>query len=249
MYRKVDDGQLEYLGATKSTSYLDSKCHNIWNFYFVFAYLHSDGALIRSRASQYTYCKPTTQDAIPAVQNLQASPLDYQTIQLSWSPVEGVDGYAIYRKTADGRLEYVYITPNTRYTDTEAVRDEYNFYFVFAYRRSETGEFTMGPASKYAFAKPGLPHVTGLRARRSGHTPTIYWNRVNEADGYIIFRMIEDKAGLEYMYLVDKNCLQWTDQNAVRGKINFYFVVPFKIIDGEMVISKPRPYTYSVVPQ
>ncbi|HHX36674.1 MAG TPA: hypothetical protein GX717_01675 [Clostridiaceae bacterium] len=77
---------------------------------------------------------------------------------------------------------------------------------------------------------------------------TVRWNNARGADGYVIFRKAAGETRLIYMYTVGKERLHWTDLNLVKGKVNFYFVVPYVNVGGEMVISPVKPYTYTVVP-
>ncbi|MGI6077367.1 MAG: hypothetical protein ACOYCB_04285 [Fastidiosipilaceae bacterium] len=251
IFRKIDRGQLEYVYMVDEPYYVDRNAKNdTWNYYFIFSYIQrQDGSWLISPASQYAYAKPLSDDKIPQVQNLKATPLGLHTVHLKWTPVKDVDGYAIFRKTATGKLEYVYVTPNSSYTDTNAISDEYNFYFVFAYRRAKSGQLVLGAVSQYAYAKPSLPDVTRLRTNLGDRGVTVRWNRVTEADGYVIYRKVDGEKNLTYMYTVGKDRQHWTDLNPARGSVNFYFVTPYVKINGKMIINPVKPYTYAVVPE
>ena len=89
--------------------------------------------------------------------------------------------------------------------------------------------------------------MTGLRAATAGNQVKVSWNAVNGADGYVIYRKIDKEKTLQYMYIVGKEVRTWTDVKPVKGKTNFYFVVPYSMVNGNRVIKSPKPYAYAVV--
>ncbi|HHX36676.1 MAG TPA: hypothetical protein GX717_01685 [Clostridiaceae bacterium] len=251
VYRKTTEEPLTLCAVVSEPCCLDRNARSDEaNFYFIFTYRkRSDGSLQISQPSSYVYCIPTPRDTIKTVQNVQARAVGLNSVHLSWDPVDNVDGYMIFRKLANGGLEYVYLTPNTRFTDLQAYRDQYNFYFIFGYRTSWGGKHIIASPSHYVYARPGLADVTHLTAAQKNYRVVLTWQNVPFADGYAIYRKEEGQTTLEYMYIVEANHTRWTDVNPIRGKVNYYFVTPYFKEGDTMHIKPVNPYTYSIVPK
>ena len=251
VYRKNKDEPLTLCAAVKEPYCLDENASvDEANFYFIFTYRkRSDGSLQISQPSSYVYCIPTSRDTIKTVQNVQARAVGLNSVHLSWDSVDNVDGYMIFRKLANGELEYVYLTPNTRFTDLQAYRDQYNFYFIFGYRTSWGGKHITASPSHYVYARPGLADVKHLTAAQKNNRVVLTWQSVPFADGYVIYRKEDGQTTLDYMYMIDANHTRWTDVNPIRGKVNYYFVTPYFKEGDTMHIKPVKPYTYSIVPK
>lgn len=115
-------------------------------------------------ASSYefkVYGEPAQKEMVPSPPtNLTAKATGVGAIELSWSSVEKVEGYNIYRSnTEEG--EYVRLNSEalslTTYTDTDLAASKTYFYIVKAINAA--GESI---PSDVAYAKTDAPHVTGI---------------------------------------------------------------------------------------
>ena len=64
---------------------------------------------------------------------------------------------------------------------------------------------------------------------------TIGWNRIPEADGYIIYRQIGSQGQFSYRYMVTGTTFK--DTTASASEYNFYRVYPYYIDDGSRITS------------
>ena len=163
---------------------------------------------------------------LTAVTNFNTQIMGANLVKLSWNAVKGADGYIIYRKIADGKFEYRYMVSNTTYTDTTAQTGEYNFYRVYPYK-NVNGKRVLGPSNEYKYVKPAPLGVKNLKAQATGTTSIkLTWNAEKDADGYIIYRKIEDTT-------------------AKTGEYNFYRVYPYKNVKGKRVLGPSNEYKYA----
>ena len=88
--------------------------------------------------------------------------------------------------------------------------------------------------------------VSNLKAESVGTTSNkLTWNAVKGADGYIIYRQ-DSKKNYGYRYMVKGSAnTTYTDTTAETGKYNFYWVYPYKEVNGKRIIGKVKKYTYA----
>ena len=177
-----------------------------------------------------------------SVKNLKAEVKGIKTVKLMWSAVGNADGYIIYRRIGNGKFTYRYMVSETTYTDTTAKTGEINFYRVYAYK-NVNGKRVLSEAGNYDYAKPAPVAVTTLNAKATGiNTVKLTWNKVADADGYIIYRRIGN-GQFTYRYMVSGTT--YTDTTAQTGEINFYRVYSYKNVNGKRVLSAAGNYKYA----
>ena len=138
---------------------------------------------------------------LAAVANLKAVPAGKNRVQLSWDKSPGAEEYIIYRQVGKGSFSYRYITKNLTYLDTTASGLDYNFYRVYPCYNNAEGKRVVGPSTSYVFAKAALTAVSNLKAVSAGKKQVrLTWNKVNGAEGYIIYRQI-GKSTFSYRYI------------------------------------------------
>lgn len=178
-----------------------------------------------------------------AVAGLIAQASGRQTVKLSWQKTDGAQIYIIYRRIGNGKFEYLYMTSNLNWTDTKASGIEYNFYRVYAGYYGTDGKLRFGEAGNYVYAKPTLPKTQGMKAEEAGKNKVkLTWNKVNGADGYIIYRKVgSGKAA----YLAQTTNLSFTDVRASDEEYNFYWVYPYYMENGRRVMGSSGAYVYA----
>ena len=138
------------LGWTTSAAYLDQKASlTEYSFYWVFPFIRFNNRNVRGQISaSYVYGVRT----LPAVSGLAAKP-GYNEVQLSWNAVESADGYTLKIKRGANPVETVSDITATAWTDTAALSDALNFYWVYPYLYSGSAK-RPGALGQYVYAQP-----------------------------------------------------------------------------------------------
>lgn len=173
------------LAAVKGLSYTDTGLTkgNTY-FYKIAAYTASGGGNVYGKVSPPVYC--TLKLAAPG--NFKAAPSQYNSARLSWDPVSGAKGYAVYRSmTKTGGFARVGTTASGDFVDIPLATGQVYYYKVFAYA-PYNGKNEYSPASATAGVKvvPQVPQ--SLKAVSLGYNRVkLTWDSVKGADGYIAY--------------------------------------------------------------
>ena len=93
------------------------------------------------------------------VKDLKAVPVSKNEVKLTWTATEKDVKYLIYTKK-HGKYEYCGTTSSTSYTDTEALCDDFGYYWVYPCRTDENGEDIIGDCPQYVCAKGVYEEIT-----------------------------------------------------------------------------------------
>lgn len=146
-------------------------------------------------------------------------------VLITWSAVEGADGYIIYREALEGggkdKLAKIEADEGESFCDTEAKGGkEYN-YTVKAYngmrksRKSEDSSITYLSKPVIKYATPGVDCVE------------LVWHISHGADGYVVYKRVENKLVRLADIKGDAICA-YNDTDVREGDINEYTVVAYK---------------------
>ena len=109
---------------------------------------------------QYKIIDTTPVAAKPTpVRDLKAVPVSKNEVKLTWTATEKDVKYLIYTKK-HGKYEYCGTTSSTSYTDTEALCDDFGYYWVYPCRTDENGEDIIGDCPQYVCAKGVYEEIT-----------------------------------------------------------------------------------------
>ncbi len=178
-----------------------------------------------------------------ALSGLKAESAGKNRVKLSWDPSERAVGYLIYGQK-NGKYGYIGMTTSgTTFTDTKALADDYNYYWVFPYVTDESGKMYCSSCAKYAYAKGVLTAPTGLKASSVKGGVKLAWNAVSGAEGYLVYGIV---AGKPYGYVgMTTKGTTFTDKTASSTEYNYYWVFPyFKDSNGKMIVGQTGKYTY-----
>ena len=146
------NGSYGYVGmTTKGTTFTDTKAlDSDYNFYWVFAYVKDEnGNMIPGGCEKYVYAK----GVCLAVTNLKASSVT-GGVKLTWTASAGADGYLVYGIHPGGSYGYIGMTTKgTTYTDKNASKTDYNFYWVFPYHKDADGNMCVGGTAPYTYGR------------------------------------------------------------------------------------------------
>ena len=126
-----------------------------YNFYWVFAYRKdSEGNMLAGSAPEkYVYGKAQKCEAVTDLKAYSVS----GGVKLTWTKSEGAEGYLVYGIRGEGSYGYIGMTTTgTTFTDKNALRDEYNFYWVFPYHTDGNGNKVAGGTAHYVYGRAGL---------------------------------------------------------------------------------------------
>lgn len=163
-------------------------------------------------------------------------------VTLKWNAVSGADGYLVYAQK-NGVYGYVGMTTTgTTYSDTKALTNNYNYYWVFPYKKDSTGKMTPGGCATYKWAKGVCAAVTYLKAASSNSGVTLSWQASYGAAGYLIYGIRPDRS---YAYMGMTSNTSYTDKYAQEDDFTFYWVTPYhKDSSGNLIAGLTGSYTY-----
>ena len=106
-----------------------------------------------SAPEKYVYGKAQKCEAVTDLKAYSVS----GGVKLTWTKSEGAEGYLVYGIRGEGSYGYVGMTTTgTTFTDKNALRDEYNFYWVFPYHTDGNGNKVAGGTAHYVYGRAGL---------------------------------------------------------------------------------------------
>lgn len=149
IYRKIGDGQFQYLYMTNATKFTDTTAgEHQYTYYRIYPYVSTASGRILGKSEEYVYA------TINGVEDIDIKADKNRGIDLKWSRVPGADGYIIYRKkNTEDSFSYRWMTNSTAWKDQNLMPGEYYFYRIYAYKNMGTKRL-MGPSFEYVYAKP-----------------------------------------------------------------------------------------------
>lgn len=165
-----------------------------------------------------------------------------ERVTLKWNAVSGAAGYLVYGQK-NGVYGYVGMTTSgTTFTDTKALANDYNYYWVFPYTQDSKGKMYPGACATYKWAKGICPAVTYLKASSSNSGVTLSWQASYGAAGYLIYGIRPDSS---YAYMGMTSNTSYTDKYAQEKDFTYYWVTPYhKDIYGNIIAGLTGSYTY-----
>ena len=190
-------------------------------------------------------CKVTVKfPTVATLTNLRAVTGGPSKVKLTWNAVSGAEGYLVYAQK-NGQYGYVGMTTKgTTYTDTKALTNDYNFYWVFPYVKDAKGNMYTGGCQSYKYAKGGVcPAVTNLKASSEIGQVRLTWKASAGAEGYLVYgKTAIGKYG--YIGMTTKGTT-YVHKSASKTEYNFYWVFPYhKDAQGKMIVGGTPKYVY-----
>ena len=148
IYGKRGNGTTGYIGWAQggdTTTFIDLKAISTdYNFYWVYPYhVKEDGTRAVGFCPKYVYAKASS----CTVSNLKASSVK-GGVKLTWKDSAKSDGYLIYGREQGGEYGFRGMTTKgTTFTDKNASKSAYTFYWVFAYTLNDDGTRNIGVKS------------------------------------------------------------------------------------------------------
>ena len=181
------------------------------------------------------YALPTP--PLDAVDGLAATHDDESdTVQLNWAPVDGAEGYNVYRSTTSpvdttSPLNSAPLT-TTSFTDDDVAPDATYHYTVVAISADAPSS---APAAEVSVTIPAEPVVIVPPAAPGGVTATadadsivVDWDAVADATGYRVYRSTTTTISTAGEPLAQPQSTSFDDATAVIGTTYYYVVVAVK---------------------
>jgi uncharacterized repeat protein (TIGR02543 family) len=216
LYKTLTGTSWTNTGLTTGTHY----------YYRVRAYRRVGLSTYYSKFSSFIAVQP-----VPAVPtSVLATSVNSTTLKISWTAVTGATGYDIVRSISlAGPYSAINSTTATSCADSGLTTGETYYYKVLAYRMVDTSKVTGGYSSP-ASAKPLPMKLTGLRTSQPSPTSIIlYWKADPGAAGYRVYR--SSTVTGSYQMLANVKAAQYTDSGLTTGKVYYYSVRAFYVVD------------------
>ena len=228
VYVKTENGKFKTLTTTtKNTFTINGLSPDKSYTYSVKAYRKADGKTIWGAATRKAVTTPSGKPAS------FSGKVSFTEVQLSWREVKGADGYKIY----------IYNSKKKKYVTLKAVKD--NSLIAEDLKSGTTYKFALKAYSKAdgktIYGKPVYLTVTTklekpvITAKITSKGNKISWNKVNGADGYVIYYS-NNKDG-SYKKLKAIKDTSYIHTNTAKSKSYYYKVRAYKSVNGEKIYS------------
>lgn len=159
----------------------------------------------------------------------------FKEITVQWEEAGGMelDGYVVYRKTANTSWARIGMTEDTSYTDTSAEHNQKYYYTVRAYKLIEEKGY-QGPYDRNGISCEAAPKAPVITSKLSSATKVqLTWTEVSGADGYKVY-LLDAATGKWKTPKVVKNASYMTE--IACGQKYTYTVRAFKNENGKELL-------------
>jgi len=219
-----------YTGLTTNKTY----------YYKVRAYRMVGNVKVYSGFSATISSKP-----IPSMPgSVKATSSSYNSINISWSAVNGATGYEVYRAIAS-KGAYALVTTTTRasYNNTGLTTNKTYYYKVRAYRM-------VGTVKVYSYflttvsSKPIPATPIGVKAtRESSKSIKLTWGNAVGVNGYEVYKSISSTG--TYSLLTKSTNLNYTNSGLTAGKTYYYKIRAYRTVGAIKVYGNWSAVVYS----
>ncbi|MBQ4530018.1 MAG: N-acetylmuramoyl-L-alanine amidase [Lachnospiraceae bacterium] len=213
----------DYEKIVNSNIFTTDKDNSKIYMYRVTAYLEKEVGDSVSKFYGDTDCQKIY--VMTAPENVTAESQNYNTNIVSFSEVEGANGYNIYRSTkSETGYKKIGFTEAGVYTfkDTKLSTGTTYYYKVEAYK-TEKDTVSAGIMSKAASAKPTLTEPAEVTVvSRSYNSIKVSWSKVPGAKSYEVYRSTSKNSGYKKVATVTKK--YYIDKN-LKTNVKYYYKV------------------------
>lgn len=225
------------IAKSKNLTFTDKKLASGKSYkYAVRAYKYISGTEVLSKS----YPEATAVTKPADVTGFKAASSSESTIKLTWNKASGADGYIVYRyNNSTKKYERIAKGKNLSFTDKNLVLGKSYKYAVRAYKTAGKKEI-LSTSYPQITAKTSLSNVTGFKsASASENSIKLTWNKVNGADGYIVYRY--NTSAKKYERVTKTKNLTYTDNKLTLGNSYKYAVRAYKTVGKNEILSTSYP--------
>lgn len=187
----------------------------------------------------YTGTKTITFKIIPKqVTNVSLVKKTTSELTLSWSKLDNVTGYKIYKYDPNSNtyklLKTISDNSTTSYTDGSLESASTYKYKVRGYKVIEDGSYYYGNYSDVFSESTRINKVTEVKLdTRNATSLKISWNKVENANGYRIYRLDASTNTYKIVDTINSNSItSYTHSNLVSATNYYYKIKAFKYLNG-----------------
>lgn len=181
--------------------------------------------------------KPVQQIKLDTPKLDKVAAVGHNALKVSWSKVKNADGYRVYVKE-NGKWKTVGDTKSTSYVHKNLKTGKSYTYTVKAYKK------TAGGTVWSSYNKKGITGKTVLKApklrrvkRNSAKKATLTWNKVDGANGYVVYRKTNNGSWKAVKRITKGNVTSFRDTKLSKGKKYTYTVRAYCTVDKKNVYS------------
>ena len=181
--------------------------------------------------------KPAQQIKLDTPKLDKVAAVGHNALKVSWSKVKNADGYRVYVKE-NGKWKTVGDTKSTSYVHKNLKTGKSYTYTVKAYKKTADGTVWS------SYNKKGITGKTVLNApklrrvkRNSAKKATLTWNKVDGANGYVVYRKTNNGSWKAVKRITKGNVTSFTDTKLSKGKKYTYTVRAYCTVDKKNVYS------------
>ena len=200
----------------------------------VSAYVKSSG---KTLYSEKTVINAATKPA--KVSGISFSSRAEKSIALKWNTVKGATGYKVYRLVAKDNYKYLGSTSKTAYNVNGLTGSTAYTFKVVAYKKVGSKELVGEDATARIMTTPSAVKNLKISAR-SNASITMKWSKVNNADGYIVYRYRGNRA-VKIKTITSKSKVVFVSSKLSAGTTYKYRVVAYKK-DGKAIVENAGTY-------
>lgn len=181
--------------------------------------------------------KPAQQIKLDTPKLDKVAAVGHNALKVSWSKVKNADGYRVYVKE-NGKWKTVGDTKSTSYVHKNLKTGKSYTYTVKAYKKTADGTVwsfynKKGITGKTVLKAPKLRRVK----RNSAKKATLTWNKVDGANGYVVYRKTNNGSWKAVKRITKGNVTSFTDTRLSKGKKYTYTVRAYCTVDKKNVYS------------
>lgn len=218
--------------STGNYNHINLKNGDVYNYYVV-PYKTVNG--VRVHGAQSETLTVTVGILLNVPQDLVATTIDGQ-ITVSWSPVQGAEGYVLhYRNRNSSEGEKKIDLSRTTFNHIGLKNGDVYEYWVEAYKEVNGVRVLSDPSVTISqMVGAVLDAPKDFTATTADGVVNLTWTAVDGAEGYIIHA---SSGGRYYQFDVSKVTYAHTDLN--NGDIWTYYVTAYKTVNGSRTYSNP----------
>ncbi len=216
--------------------YVDTTASFGVNYYYRIIAIGLDGTTVKSVSSD----KVAFKLVVPAVTNVKASSVNYNTVKLAWSKVDGADGYTIkYATSKNGSYKTLATVTTNTYTSTKLSTGRTYYFKVYTMYKDSKGKYYSSPV--ITSAKPILNKVTSFKVSATTYNSvTMSWKKTSGAGYYYVYRSAKADRGYKRIGTTTKTT--YKDKTVKTGTTYYYKVVAARKVSGKYYTSAYTSY-------
>lgn len=197
------------------------------------------GKITIKGAGNYTGTKTVSFKIVPkAVSNVDLTKKTTSSLTISWSKMDNVTGYKIYKYNSKSNsyelLKTISNNSTTSYTDANLNSASVYSYKVRSYSKDSSGNYYYGRYSDVFSESTKVKKVENLKFdSRTATSLNISWDKVDNADGYKIYRLDVNTNSYKLIDTIEDNSItSYTHSNRLSATNHYYKVKAYKYLNG-----------------